>query len=81
MASVIDYFHAQPNDVQQVVLQAVEADRERALTIIREKLGDSYTEKQLSFLWTAATWNASGVVGKSVELVVPAKKTFPAEST
>jgi hypothetical protein len=56
MKSVIDYFHAQPNDVQQVVLQAVEADRERALTIIREKLGDSYTEQQLSFLWTAAAW-------------------------
>jgi hypothetical protein len=56
MASAIDYFHAQPSDVQQVVLQAVEADRERALTIIREKLSESYTEQQLSFLWTAAAW-------------------------
>jgi|RhiMetdeSRZDD1v2_1073273.scaffolds.fasta_scaffold1901396_1 hypothetical protein len=56
MKSVIDYFHAQPNEVQQVVFQAVETDRDRALTIIREKLGDSYTDQQLSFLWTAAAW-------------------------
>jgi hypothetical protein len=56
MKSVIDYFHAQPNEVQQVVSQAVETDRDRALTIIREKLGDSYTDQQLSFLWTAAAW-------------------------
>jgi hypothetical protein len=50
MASI---FHAQPNDVQQVVLRAVETDPDRALTIIREKQGDSYTEKQLLTLWTA----------------------------
>jgi hypothetical protein len=56
MSNVTDYFFAQPDDVQQVVLHAVRADGDRARTVIREKLGDRYTEEQLSRLWYAAAW-------------------------
>jgi len=60
MGSVTDYFEQQPDDVKRFILRTMMNNpaetRGRVVSIMRDQLGDKYTEDQIDTLWYAALW-------------------------
>jgi len=63
MGEILDYFLAQPDEVRLFINKAVAAAGEekaqvQVKTLIQEKLGDRYTERQVDHLVYAAMYMA-----------------------
>jgi hypothetical protein len=64
MGSVLDYFHAQPEEVRLFIHEAMadagqrDEAQVRVRTLIQEKFGDRYTEQEVGYLWYAALYMA-----------------------
>jgi hypothetical protein len=64
MVDMIDYFHAQPEEVRRFIFKAMAdagQDDKRQVAVkqlIRDKFGDRYTEQEVRYLWHAALYMA-----------------------
>jgi predicted nuclease of restriction endonuclease-like RecB superfamily len=60
MSNVVDQLYSEPEEVREFIFQALEKQKHdprlSAMSMMRERLGDRYTESQLSTLWYAASW-------------------------
>lgn len=60
MGSVVDYFHAQPEDVRRFIFKVFNDvsydERWHTESLLQEHLRDRYTEEEIHQLWYAAVW-------------------------